>query len=58
MTLTLRFRRTHEYGENEPHCWSGKIAPGETIETHYLPIFADHLRQMAPKGADVTSWNR
>ncbi len=45
-----------EFGDNEPHCWPGKIAPGETLEMHYLPIFAEHMRKMAPKGADVTSW--
>ena len=28
------------------------------IETHYLPIFADHISQLAPKGAGVTSWKR
>jgi hypothetical protein len=45
-----------EYGNNEPHCWAGKIPEGQTLETHYLPIFAEHMRKMAPKGADLESW--
>ena len=47
-----------EYGNNEPHCWPGKIPPGQTLETYYLPIFAEHMKKMAPKGADVDSWMR
>lgn len=45
-----------EYGNNEPHCYPGKIPPGQTLEMYYLPIFAAHMRKMAPKGADVDSW--
>jgi hypothetical protein len=45
-----------EYGNNEPHCYPGKIPQGQTMETHYLPIFAAHMRKMAPKGADIDSW--
>jgi len=44
------------YGDNEPHCWAGKIPPGQTVEMYYLPIFADHMRKMAPKDSDVESW--
>ncbi len=47
---------TFEFGDNEPHCWPGKIPPGETPEMHYLPIFAAHMRKMAPSGADLNSW--
>jgi hypothetical protein len=47
---------TFEYGPDEPHCYAGKLMPGETFEGHYLPIFADYIRKMAPKGADVESW--
>ncbi len=47
-----------EYGNNEPHCWPGKIPAGQSLETYYLPIFASHMRKMAPKGADVESWMR
>jgi enterochelin esterase-like enzyme len=46
------------YGNNEPHCWPGKIPAGQSLETYYLPIFASHMRKMAPKGADVESWMR
>ena len=44
------------YGEGKPHCWAGDIPPGQTYTGHYLPIFAEHIRKMAPKGADVESW--
>jgi hypothetical protein len=46
-----------EFGNNEPHCYAGMIPPGESIFTHYLPIFAEHMTKMAPKDADVKSWN-
>ena len=46
------------YGNNEPHCWAGNIPAGQSIEMYYLPIFADHMRKMAPKDADVESWRR
>jgi hypothetical protein len=45
-----------QYGDNEPHCWAGKIPNGQALETYYLPIFAEHMRTMAPKGADLESW--
>ncbi|MEO8026960.1 MAG: alpha/beta hydrolase-fold protein, partial [Bryobacteraceae bacterium] len=44
-----------QYGNNEPHCYTG-VPPGQRTETYYLPIFADHMRKMAPKDADTTSW--
>jgi hypothetical protein len=47
-----------QWGDNEPHCYVGKIPPGQTLEMYYLPIFAAHMREMAPEGADVTSWMR
>jgi hypothetical protein len=49
---------TFEWGADEPHCYAGKIAPGETLEAYYLPIFAAHMRAVAPEGADVTSWTK
>jgi hypothetical protein len=45
-----------QYGDNEPHCWVGKIPPGQTLEMYYLPIFAEHMRKMAPKGTDTEPW--
>jgi hypothetical protein len=47
-----------EYGNNEPHCYVGKIPQDQTLEMYYLPLFAAHMRKMAPKGADVDSWMR
>ena len=44
-----------QYGNNEPHCYTG-VPAGQRTETYYLPIFADHMRKMAPKDADTTSW--
>jgi len=44
------------YGEGEPHCWTGPLRTGETVELHYLPIFAEHMRRTPPAGADVQSW--
>jgi hypothetical protein len=31
-------------------------SPGQRAESYYLPIFADHMRKMAPKEADTKSW--
>ena len=45
-----------EYGNNEPHCWVGELAPGENVEMHYMPIFAAHMRKMAPNRAGLESW--
>ncbi len=45
-----------EFGDNEPHCWAGKIPPGQPLESFYLPVFADYMQKMAPKGADLKSW--
>jgi len=45
-----------EYGNNEPHCYAGKIPAGQTLDMYYLPIFANYMRKIAPKGADIDSW--
>lgn len=45
-----------QYGNNKPHCWAVDIPEGQTIEMYYLPIFAAHMRKMAPAGADTESW--
>ena len=47
-----------EFGNNEPHCYVGKIPEGVSMFAFYLPIFAEHMRTMAPKGADVESWRK
>jgi enterochelin esterase-like enzyme len=45
-----------EFADNEPHCYAGKIPEGQALETYYLPIFAEHMRKMAPQGADLQTW--
>ena len=45
-----------QFGNNEPHCYAGEIPSGRSLLTHYLPIFAEHMKKMAPAGADVKSW--
>jgi hypothetical protein len=46
------------YGNNKPHCWVGDIPQGMTLQQYYLPIFADHMSRMAPRGSDVESWRK
>ena len=45
-----------DFGNNEPHCYVGKIPEGMTMLSYYLPIFAEYMQKMAPPGADVESW--
>lgn len=45
-----------EYGDNEPHCYAGKIPPGQDPLMHFLPIFAAYMKRMAPSNADVETW--
>jgi enterochelin esterase-like enzyme len=45
-----------EYGPDQPHCYVGEIPPGKNTEMHYMPIFADHMKMMAPENADTSSW--
>lgn len=47
-----------DFGNNEPHCYVGKIPTGVTMLSYYIPIFADYMRKMAPAGADVDSWRQ
>ena len=44
-----------EFGNNEPHCYPGKIPEGTPLMTYFVRTFADHMRSTAPKGADL-SW--
>jgi hypothetical protein len=46
------------YGAEEPHCYAGEIPKGQTVEGHYLTVFAEYMRKMAPKDADTKSWWR
>lgn len=45
-----------EFGNNEPHCYAGKIPEGVPMLTYYVRVFADYIRKTAPAGADLDSW--
>ena len=45
-----------QYGPGEPHCYVGEIPEGQSLEMFYMPIFAEHMKMMAPDGADTSSW--
>ncbi len=47
---------TFVYGPEKPHCYAGDIPAGEMPESHYLPVFAEYMRKIAPKGSDIESW--
>ena len=47
-----------EFGNNEPHCYVGKIPAGTSVLSYYLPVFAEYMSKMAPKGSDVESWRQ
>ena len=47
-----------DFGNNKPHCYAGEIPDGVPMLTYYVKVFADYMRTMAPKGADVDSWRR
>ena len=42
-----------EFGNNEPHCYPGKIPEGVPFMTHFVRVFAEYMRDTAPKGADL-----
>jgi hypothetical protein len=41
---------TVEYGDRQPHCWSGHDTP------YWITELAARIDRTAPKGADLTSW--
>lgn len=47
-----------DFGNNKPHCYIGDIPEGMPWLSYYLPVFAKYIKTTAPKGADVTSWNK
>ena len=47
-----------DFGNNQPHCYVGDVPAGTPWLSYYLPVFAKYIKTMAPKGADLTSWNR
>jgi len=42
-----------EFGDNEPHCYLGKIPEGMPFMTHFVRVFAEYMKNRAPKGADL-----
>ena len=44
-----------DFGNNEPHCYAGKIPEGVPFMSHFVRVFAEYIRATAPKGADL-SW--
>jgi len=47
---------TFEFGNNEPHCYTGEIPKGVPMLTHFVRLFGDYIRGAAPKSADLESW--
>ena len=46
-----------EYGDNKPHCYTGvPEVEGLNWDRHMVQKLADHMRRMAPEGANVESW--
>jgi len=45
-----------DFGNNEPHCYTGVIPEGVPMLTHFVRVFAEYIRGAAPKGADPGSW--
>ena len=42
-----------DFGVDKPHCYAGDIPKGVPMLTHYVRIFGDYIRDIAPKGADL-----
>ncbi len=42
-----------EFGNNKPHCYPGEIPEGVPFMTHFVRVFAKHMRSNAPNGADL-----
>ncbi len=47
-----------DFGNNEPHCYVGKVPNGVPMLSYYTRVFADYMRSIAPKDADVASWRQ
>jgi hypothetical protein len=45
-----------EFGNNKPHCYAGDIPEGVPMLTYFVRVFAEYVRGVAPKGADVEAW--
>jgi hypothetical protein len=46
-----------EFGNNEPHCYTGKIPEGVPFMTYFVRVFAEHMKSTAPKGTDL-AWRQ
>jgi enterochelin esterase-like enzyme len=42
-----------DFGNNQPHCYTGTIPQGVPRMTHFVRTFAEHIRSVAPKDADL-----
>jgi hypothetical protein len=42
-----------EFGNNEPHCYAGKIPEGVPFLTYFVRVFAEYMKNTAPKAADL-----
>ncbi len=42
-----------EFGNNEPHCYAGKIPEGVPFVAYFARVFAEYMKNNAPKGADL-----
>lgn len=42
-----------DFGNNEPHCYVGKIPEGVPPLSYFVRTFASYIRNIAPKGADL-----
>jgi hypothetical protein len=47
------FAGSFDYGIDKPHCYAGDIPQGVPMLTYYVPVFADYIRDTAPKWADL-----
>jgi Putative esterase len=47
-----------EFGNNEPHCYPGKIPEGVPFMTHFVRMFAEYIKSTAPKGANLEAFSK
>lgn len=45
-----------EYGNNKPHCYTGEIPDGVPMMTHFIRLFGQYMKTIAPKGANLQEW--
>lgn len=42
-----------DFGNNEPHCYLGKIPEGVPFLSHFIRTFGQYMSSVSPKGAEV-----